>query len=264
MSDVKSALVDRVLARLGVPSVPTDFGGLSRLYHAWCEAVPFDNILKLIHLAEGRPLPGATATAFFEDWLATNAGGTCWAGNGALHDLLQTLGFQTERVAATMLSTPDTPPSNHGSVLVHLDGERFITDASILSGTPLRLAPSTGLPRVEAHGDTFLIVWRTPRAPNGFPCRIDHIGLTAADFDAFHQRTAPWSPFNYAITARRNFDRSPVAFAAGKRFAFLPNDEIAISERSREQFLIDELHIAPALVARIPPDRETPPRPPST
>ena len=263
MRDVKSALVDRVLARLGLERVRTDFDGLSRLYHAWCEAIPFDNIQKLIGLAEGRPLPGATASAFFEDWLASNTGGTCWAGNGALHDLLQTLGFRTERVAATMLSAPDTPPSNHGSVLVHLDGERFITDASILSDVPLRLAPSTGLPRVELHGDTFIVIWRTPRAPAGFPCRIDRIGLGAADFEDFHQRTAAWSPFNYALTARRNFDRSPVAFAAGKRFAFLPNDDIAITERPREQFLIDELHISPTLVARIPPDRETPPRPPS-
>ena len=86
-----------------------DLTGLRAVYAAWCEAVSFDNVLKLIHIGEGRPgpLPGWTADDFFESWLACGAGGTCWAGNGALHDLLAALGFEVERAVATMLSSPE-------------------------------------------------------------------------------------------------------------------------------------------------------------
>ena len=258
------SLVDRVLARLGIADrITVDLAGLSRLYHAWCEAIPFDNVQKLVHLGENRtgPLPGSTAEDFFESFLTSGAGGTCWAGNGALHDLVTILGFRAERVAATMLSTPETPPSNHGSVLVHLAGERFIVDASILSDVPLRLAPSTGLPRVEHTNGTFTIIWRTPRVPQGFPCRIDRIGLAGEEFDSFHQRTAGWGPFNYALSARTNRATRAIAYIAGKRYAFLPHDAIEIIDDDRTRFLIEDLRIAPALVARVPPDRDMPPRP---
>src|SRR5688572_175456 len=97
-----------VLARLGVDRPEPDLAGLRRVYAAWCQRVPFDNVLKLVHLAAGRagPLPGSTADDFFRSWLAHGAGGTCWAGNGALHDLLAALGFAATRATATMLSTP--------------------------------------------------------------------------------------------------------------------------------------------------------------
>ena len=93
---LEPALVDAILERLGVARpIAVDLDGLARLYAAWCQAVPFDNVQKLVHLASGAgaPLPGSTATDFFTAWLATGAGGTCWAGNGALHDLCAALGF---------------------------------------------------------------------------------------------------------------------------------------------------------------------------
>src|SRR5947199_3736781 len=100
--------VDAVLQRLGVDRVTPDLAGLARVYRAWCDAVPFDNVHKLVHLAEGRgtPLPGSTASDFFAQFLATGAGGTCWSGNNALHDLLAALGFEVERAAATMMGRP--------------------------------------------------------------------------------------------------------------------------------------------------------------
>jgi N-hydroxyarylamine O-acetyltransferase len=255
-------LVDRVLARLDVGGIRADHAGLIALYGAWCERVPFDNVRKLVHLGEGRsaPLPGSSSTDFFDAWLATGAGGTCWAGNGALYELCRALGFAAERVLATMLTRPDQPP-NHGSVLVYLEGERFIVDASILSGTPLLLSPSVGLPRIELANGTYTIVWRTPRAPEGFPCRIDRIGITDAEHDAFHQATATWGPFNYAVSARVNRNGLAIAYYGGQRFAFQPDGSVASGPIDRNRFLVDEMHIAAELVARVPPDRELPPAP---
>ena len=90
-ASVKRETVAAVLDRLGVETSRPDLVGLHAVYAAWCGAVPFDNVLKMIYLAEGRtgPLPGSTAESFFEAWLACGVGGTCWAGNGALHDLLE-------------------------------------------------------------------------------------------------------------------------------------------------------------------------------
>ena len=64
------------------PPAP-DLAGLRTVYAAWCGAVSFDNVLKLIHTAEERPgpLPGSTAESFFAAWLEHGTGGTCWAGN---------------------------------------------------------------------------------------------------------------------------------------------------------------------------------------
>jgi hypothetical protein len=52
-------LVDAVLERFGFadPPEPT-FAGLEGVYGAWCEHVPFDNLVKRIHFAGGAPEPG--------------------------------------------------------------------------------------------------------------------------------------------------------------------------------------------------------------
>ena len=100
------ALLEDVLQRLGIARSATGFDDLRLIYAAWCEAVPFDNVQKMIHIAEGRnvPVPSSTAEGFFTSWLEHRTGGTCWAGNGALHDLLAALGFELESATATMLA----------------------------------------------------------------------------------------------------------------------------------------------------------------
>ena len=113
-------LLERVLSRLGLSAPPAlDLNGLKTVYVAWCRQVPFDNIRKLIHVQTQTlsALPGDSAQDFFEAWLKYKTGGTCWAGNGALHSLLVTLGFAAQRGVATMLVAPSLPP-NHGTVSV--------------------------------------------------------------------------------------------------------------------------------------------------
>src|SRR5262249_11231657 len=150
---------DAVLERLGAERSPsTDLRGLRAVYAAWCGSVPHENTRKLIHVAAGlgSPLPGSTAEDFFDAWLEHGTGGPCWAANGALHDGLAALGCDVERGIAAMLPTPDVAGPNHGSVVVRLGGDRWIADASILSGEPIRI-PDAGealdhgapLPRFE-------------------------------------------------------------------------------------------------------------------
>ena len=207
---MRSDTVVAILEKLGVARPAPDLAGLRSAYSAWCRAVPFDNVLKLTHLADGRtgPLPGSTAESFFETWLEHGTGGTCWAGNAALHDLLEALGFDVTRAIATMLSSPESRGPNHGTVIVTVEGAQWIADASILSGKPIRIPAADEpraagpLPRFQWFDSSPAVVWQTPTAPDGVPCRIDKIGAEAGEWDALHQQTGNWSPFNYQLNAR--------------------------------------------------------------
>jgi N-hydroxyarylamine O-acetyltransferase len=266
-------LVDAVLERLGVSRPAPDLTGLRLVYAAWCRAVPFDNSRKMIHVAEARPgpLPGSTPEDFFAAWLAYGTGGTCWAGNGALHAFLAALDFDASRAMATMLPRPDLPGPNHGSVVVRLDGELWIADASILSGTPIRLLQAGDperdgpLPRPAWHEGKPAVLWQALVAPEGFPCRFDdRIGAGDVEWDAIHQRTAEWSPFNYQLNGRLLREGTSIGIAHGQRFAFAADGSYTaepIDHEGRIRFLIEELGIAEELAARVPDDQELPPRP---
>jgi N-hydroxyarylamine O-acetyltransferase len=269
---VKAETVVAVLDRLGVEPPPTDLAGLRTIYAAWCNAVPFDNVLKLIHVAEGlpAPLPGSTADSFFEAWLACGAGGTCWAGNGALHDLLEALGFDVTRALATMMPSADMAGPNHGSVIVLLEGERWIADASILSGEPIRItepgeARAAGpLPRLEWLDGKPAVIWRTLTAPDGFPCRIERIGAEAAEFEELHRQSGVWSPFNYELSARLMRGRTTLGISSGQRFAGEgdgPISAVPLDRAARTRVLVDELGVSEEIALRVPDDRPRPPRP---
>lgn len=262
-----------VLERLGVEPPPRlDVGGLRTVYAAWCGAVPFDNVLKLIHISEGRagPLPGSTADGFFDAWLEYGVGGTCWAGNGALHDLLEALGFDVTRALATMLPSPGITGPNHGTVIVAVGGDQWIADASILSGAPIRMTapreaqPGGRLPRFEWLDGSPAVVWQALPAPAGFPCRIDLIGASTVEWDALHQRTGAWSPFNFELSARLMKGDASVGISAGQRFRFAADGTLAVTQLDRSErvrFLVQEIGISEELAGQIPDDRPAPPRP---
>ena len=274
MFELPVGLVDAVLDRLGVATpAAADGAALARVYAAWCQSVPFDNVLKRLWLEEQWPgrLPGSTAVDFFRDWLEYRTGGTCWAGNGALFALLRALGFRVELGAATMMSAPDTPGPNHGTVVVTLGGARFVTDASILSDTPLRLPdpgetppPPAALPAVQVVDGRTVILWRTVRQPEGFTCRIERIGLSEDEWDALHQHTAIWSPFNFATSARLNRGPDAVGYGAGVTYRIRPDGALESQPASRAamvRFLAETLEIDGTVADRLPEDRPVPPRP---
>lgn len=268
------ALVERVLARLGLGARPDpDLGGLAAVYAAWCERVPFDNVRKRIHVATGDPgpLPGDEPASFFADWLAWGTGGTCWAGNGALCALLEALGFRARRGVATMLVAPDLPP-NHGTVSVETDEGRFLVDASMLFGAPLALPgedptrlghPAWGVVARRDGGAT-MVRWRPLHLPSGLDCRIDSLASDAADFGARHEATRRWSPFNFAISARRNRGGGVVGVGLGQRAEIAPDGTHAMQPfgpGERTAWLVEALGIAEEIAVRVPPDEPLPPPP---
>jgi N-hydroxyarylamine O-acetyltransferase len=268
------ALIERVLERLRLPCRPEpDLQGLRLLYARWCQEVPFDNIRKLLHLQRGDagPLAGDDATEFFEAWLAHGTGGTCWPAHGALHSLLSELGFRTERSVGTMMASANPPPG-HGTVVVHLDGERYLADASILHGDPLLLQdeptavahPAWGV-RCSKRDGRWHIFWHPLHRPEGFDCRIEYLGATRDDFRHRHEMTRPWSPFNYAVTLRCNRDDRVIGTALGKRVEIQADGQIRETPLARaEQLrqLIEDFGISEELVMALPADTTVPPPPP--
>ena len=273
--DLPPALVERVLQRLGFAARPEpDWEPLRRLYAAWCQRVPFDNLRKLIHVraADSGPLPGDDPVDFFEGWLAYGTGGTCWAGNGALQALLRSLGFDARRGLGTMLAAPNVPP-NHGTVIVDIAAQRYLLDASILHGEPLpldehaptQIAHAAWGVRCDHHGRRWLLHWRPLHAPSGLDCRIERLRVSAQEFQRRHELSRPWSPFNYSAYARSNRGEAVIGVAFGRQVEVDDGGtrQTEIGVRERAQFLIERLAIAAELVERLPPDLPLPPPPDS-
>jgi N-hydroxyarylamine O-acetyltransferase len=262
-----------VLEKLGVPRPEPDLAGLASVYRAWCRGVPFDNVHKLIHLRAGSsaPLPGDDARDFFDDWLAGGAGGTCWAGNGALFSLLDAVGFEASRGIATMLAGPDLPP-NHGTVRVTFGRERYLVDASILHGEPLPLDedretavghPAFGVRCVRRDG-RFHVHWRPLHLPMGLDCRLERFDASAQEFRALHEQTRAWSPFNFQLSARLVKGDGVVGVGFGRRGDILPDGEMTnapLEPEARTRLLVTKLGIAAGLAGRLPQDVATPPPP---
>lgn len=268
------SLLERVLEKLGLASYPEPtLDGLSEIYAAWCRRVPFDNVQKIIHLHVGAagPLPGDAAADFFESWLAHGTGGTCWAGNGGLHTLLGSLGFAVARGIGTMLSSPNVPP-NHGTVVVDLEGARYLVDASILHNEPLRLDerettaiehPAWGV-RCRIEDGRWHIRWRPLHTTSGIDCRIEDLHATGETFRESHEGTRGWSPFNYEVTARLLTNDAIIGAAFGER-ASLDGEggetRGPLATENRNRFLVEEIGMSGEIINQLPPDTRTPPAP---
>ncbi|MEP6884667.1 MAG: arylamine N-acetyltransferase [Gammaproteobacteria bacterium] len=279
--DLPEDLVDRVLAKLELARRPEPtLEGLHAVYSSWCRRVPFDNIRKLIHVRRQDPgvLPGDDARDFFDGWIRYGAGGTCWAGNGALCALLRALGFDARRAVGTMLVAADLPP-NHGSTTAVFDGRRYLVDASILHDEPLLLdehAPpgerALGVAAIPAWNAAcrlldghWYVRWRPLHKPEGIDCRIDQFDSQAATFRQRHEQSRGWSPFNYELHVRMNRGTSVIGSAFGQRMEIDESGragQCLLPARDRIRFLVEEIGIHEELAAMVPPDVPTP-RPPS-
>ena len=271
--ELPNALVERTLEKLGFNAKPSpDLNGVSELYGAWCRRVPFDNVRKLIHLnrKDTGPLPGDSAVDFLTAWLRHGAGGTCWSGNGALSSLLVALGFDAKRGLATMLVAPNLPP-NHGTVVVDFGPDRYIVDASILHGTPLEVVeqePPQARPPWSVHFSRrqgqWIIHWRPLHKLDRLECRIEEFDVSQRTFTDLHEKSRPWSPFNYQLYARINRDNSVVGTAFGQRVELDATGKVEqrpLEAGERARFLVEELAVSEELAAQLPPDRPTPPPP---
>ncbi|WP_081892156.1 arylamine N-acetyltransferase [Verrucomicrobium sp. BvORR106] len=272
---LSTALLGRVLDRLEIdcPSSPTP-EALREVYAAWCRSVPFDNALKLTHVRAGKPgpLPGGEAGAFFDGWLRYGTGGTCWSSAGALQSLLQALGFDAIRGVATMMAAPDLPP-NHGTVIVTLEGARFLVDSALLHVQPLELKVEETT-QVE-HGawgcrsvwedGRWHIHWRPVHQPQGLVCRLESWGATGDDYRARYEGTLRWSPFNYSLYIRTNRGEESIGLAFGSKLTLHADGRVSEQPirdvQHRNQVLVEDFGLAEEVVNDLPEDQPLPPPP---
>jgi len=261
-------LLEQILTKLGFSAPPSiDYSCLCHLYRAWCQNIPFDNIRKRIHLAakDPSPLPGNDDVDFFTGWLRYGPGGLCWAGNAALHTLLEALGFSAHLCSATMLTTTDQPP-NHGTVLVHLDNTIYLLDASMLHNTPLTLKPDQittidhpawGL-SCTPHKSLWNITWRPLHIRNGCDCRVEELSVSRNCFRRFNEATRTRSPFNDALYARINTATGVIGITGDDYVEFTDSGECSvhhISPTNRDKLLVEKMGVQEEVVKMIPPDR---------
>ena len=272
---ITTELVERVLEKLGFKEYPgNDLAGLDSLYGRWCRRVPFDNLQKRLHLAAGDPvpMPGNNSTLFFQDWLTYGTGGTCWGVSHALHDLLQTLGFNVDRAAGTMLTSPTVRGPNHGTVIVTIEGCRYLVDGSMLTEQPLPLRDSPPfeakhpgtLVQLARRTDQWQIFWRPLHRHEGIWCRMDAVGVSVSAFDRYYEGTREWGPFNYFLYARINNRDQVTGVVANRKIAIGTNGQAtseAINSSERAKFLVEQMGMAEEIITRQPADEPLPPPP---
>ena len=225
-SGLGGGLRDRVLARLGFTALPSaDLDGLHAIYRAWCMAVPFDNVRKMIALrADGiQPLPGGHAGPFFEHWMATGTGGTCWPTSNALFELLRSLGFEARRATGAMR---DLGIVNHATVRVRIGNRGWLADSSLLSNAPLPLDEGVFVrddpvipAEVEFEDGTHVVWSHTPPNSTYLPCRLIADCESHAGYLDYYEQSRNRSPFNSRLYARRNRPGETIVLIGNTRFA---------------------------------------------
>jgi len=270
--EIPGGLLDQVLERLGFATRPgADLEGLRQLYGAWCRKVPFDNSRKLIAVRSGigGPLPGDAPVDFFEAWLTHGAGGTCWAGNGALCELLRALGFDAVRGVATMVVAPDLPP-NHGTVLVGLPEGQYMVDASVMFVEPLLVIPGVdsaiAQPAWGVQGrwsdEKFLVRWRSMQRDDPFDCRLDEWPVAPERYRQQHEATRQWSPFNFELNMNLVRGEERIGIALNHAVCINAGGRVVREPLvDRVAYLVEEMGLSEALATQIRPDVPTPPPP---
>lgn len=264
-------LVERVLTRLDLRQQPTlDLAGLNLLYGAFSGHVPFDNVQKRIWFAgpQTAPLPGGDPSEFFNNFLKHGTGGTCWPINGSLYALLRAVGFEACRIVGSVVVHGYPQGANHGSVVVTLDGTRYLVDAWMASFNVLPLVPglrtSTGDGIHDIHavptGKGFEIIsypgfdreHPLPFRPEPEYDPVDHnFFLTRAD------RTRAVGFFNEALFICRHFRESILTLGRKNRIRVTANGTLTKSEvggAERRRLLIEEFGLSEEIVEALPPD----------
>ena len=274
---ISAALLKAVLSKLGLPRRPVvDLGGLSQIYAAYSGHIPNDNVQKRIWLVGERsgPVTGGDPTEFFKNWLTHGTGGTCFPANGALCDLLVTLGFDAWRILGSVMMEGIEQDGNHGTVLVRIDDTDYLVDAQLAAFSVLPLvtgkpaSTGAGIHDISAipFGRGFDVKWypgsnrQVPMVTRLDQCGpVDH-GTFLSQYELSALRDRRRSPFNEALFVGRHFPnrilnvgRNTLTEISADNVA--TKREITLAERTR--ILIDEFGLSAAIVKAIPPDDET-------
>ena len=268
-------LLERVLAKLGVHEQPgIDLTGLNSVYAAISGNVSNDNVQKRIWLSGDRasPVSGGDPAEFFENWLTHGTGGTCFPINGAFAALLELLEFPVRRIASTMMVPgAERGLSNHGSVVVTLDGVDYVADAQTAGFEALPLRPgeetrtTSGIHAMSAHP-----------IENGFEVRF-HIGhmrerefrfqtependpVDHERFVSLYDRSANaegFSPFNNQLYISRHFEDSILTIHRGKKISVAADGSLTsvdVDDALAREVLVEEFGISEEAAYAFPKD----------
>ncbi len=259
-------LTEAVLTKLGLSERPApDRAGLGDLYLAWCRRVPFDNLVKRIHLVSGSggPFPNGEPVPFFESWLAHGTGGTCWPSSAGLHALLSTLGFDARRGSAAMFDNLSGPIHTHGTTLVRVDGVDHWVDTSMLTDVPLRLVPHEPTRRdhpvspawSEPVDDLWRVWWTSAANAEEIGCLLLDDDVSSEHYLARYEASRDMSPFNTAVYASSNTDEARITVAIGQRFERRADGITSVPlGADRDRVLMEDFGYSEAIVAQLPAD----------
>jgi N-hydroxyarylamine O-acetyltransferase len=264
-------LAEAVYARLGLADRPPPTSdGLDALYLAWCRHVPFDNLVKRIHLVTGSPapLPNGPPAVFFDLFLRHGTGGTCWPGTLGLHALLLDAGFDARLGSASMRDDVLGRQHTHACNLVQLDGHDWWLDTAMLTEQPIPIAP--GGPsrldhpvrpvRVEPVDGLWRVRWWRQQFPEELSCLLLDADATFDHCLVRYEASREKGIFNDTLTAITSRPGGTLLVAFGQRceqdadgFRHEPIPDRA----ARDRILVEEFGYSEEIVARVPPDDES-------
>ncbi len=205
---VTDGMTRRVLGRIGIDAMPApDLDGLRQVHRAYAGRVPYDDLA--VQLGECSRLdPVRLAERIAGD----RRGGYCFELNAVLAAVLEGLGFAVNRHQAVV---GGVGPTNHMTLVVEVDGERWLADAGLGEGflDPLPLRPGE-------HPGTAALTWTLDEEPDGTwwcgqPSWSSFTGFRMAPepsplaaFDPHHARlsTSPDSTFVQTLCVQRPAD----------------------------------------------------------
>jgi len=262
---IDPALTEAVLERLGLADRPApDRAGLDTVYLAWCRAVPFDNLVKRIHLAGGSPapFPNTDAEWFLRAFVRDGTGGTCWPSAGGLHAMLTALGFDARRGSGAMYDHLSGPIHTHGTVIVRIDGADYWVDSSMLTDVPIPLRrgeetrrddPVSPV-RAEPVDHLWRVWWTGAGDAADIPCLLLDDNVTADHFDVRYEASRAMSPFNTRVYATRNAAGARITIGGSTRYERTPAGIASEEVVDRDRMLVEEFGYSEAIVAQLPAD----------
>lgn len=207
---------DAYLARLGVATVeaPTE-AFLARLQRAHVQTIPYENL----DVLAGRTI-SLDVDDLFRKIIGGGRGGYCFELNTLFGWLMRELGYEVEfRMGRVWLRDPEeVPPRNHGTHVVHLDGQALIADVGFGGRAPRQLldidqldmsiddGDAAGEPlRLIEAGEHGVMVQRflDDRWANQFS--LERVAAHASDLEVanHYQATSPTSHFRHHLFVGR-------------------------------------------------------------
>lgn len=268
MADLAPDLVEQVVDRLAIDRPRPDLDGLRKVYAAWCDHIPFDNIVKRIHLTTGAsgPIPNIDPTRFFELFLEHGTGGTCWPSSVALWSLLDALGFPARLASCCMADTlVPTIDHTHGTVLVRDGDDDWWVDTAMLTRAPLKLTEPSSLPRARTERlpeRDWRVWWRTHIEADEMSCRLLVDSVDRDHCAEQYERSRGHGPFNASAYAVAWRDGRMIAIGRGRRVAQTVDGtvltSVPVDDEAMRRTLVDDIGFSAAIVEQLPRDEAAP------